>query len=276
MLEHSPRDEQTLSADIKINNYESYSRAKGWFNFRHLKVPRNNDYNLENRVFSKSSFSCPSCLHLTNLFVNSIYFANWEEVPRPTWLDGVIGFRGYGILGKNLIITWPFCGKNNFDIMTASPLPFTVSYFAMKISKGLAHRKKYREQLLPWPVCRVSYVFIVPGTRTVWLAFYAASTVPALHLTILLSRRANSRESPTNRRFQIPKALKCTFTAPVGLFPAELFPRYLVFFHRVPDRCHYNNYFELCRGGLFRSSKFCKKYVSISRCVLTNFSKKVD
>lgn len=125
--------------------------------------------------------------------------------------------------------------------------------------------------IITFPVCRVSYVFIVPGTRTVWLAFYAASTVPALHLTILLSRRANSRESPTNRRFQIPKALKCMFTAPVGLFPAELFPRCLVFFHRVSDRCHYNNYFELCHGELFRSSKFCKIYVSISRCVLTKF-----
>lgn len=92
MLEHSLRDEQTLSADIKINNYESYSRAKGWFNFDHLKVPRNNDYNLENRVFSKSSFSCLTWLHLTNLLVNSIYFANWEEVPRSTWLDGAISF----------------------------------------------------------------------------------------------------------------------------------------------------------------------------------------
>lgn len=124
----------------------------------------------------------------------------------------------------------------------------------------------------------VSYVFIVPGTRTVWLAFYAASTVPTLHLTILLSRRANSRESPTNRCFQIPKALRCMFTAPVGLFPAEeLFPRYLVFFHRISGHCHYNNYFELCRTELFRSSKFCKIYVSISRCVFCwKFVKKVD
>lgn len=115
--------------------------------------------------------------------------------------------------------------------MTASPY----------LSRSRISRWKFQRD---WPTGRntgnnyylpgVSYVFIVPGTRTVWLAFYAASTVPALHLTILLSRRANSRESPTNWCFQIPKALRCMFTAPVGLFPAEeLFLRYTLYFSTI-------------------------------------------
>lgn len=104
---------------------------------------RNSDYNLENSVFSRSSFSRRS-LHLTKLFVDSI-LCQLGELPRATWVDGAIGFADTASW-KNLVVTGRSAAKIISTLWQRVPT-FHGLVFRDENFKGLAHRKKYREQL---------------------------------------------------------------------------------------------------------------------------------
>lgn len=106
---------------------------------------RNSDYNLENSVFSRSSFSRRS-LHLTKLLVDFI-LRQLGELPRATWLDGAIGFADTASW-KNLVVTGRSAAKIISTLWQRVPT-FHGLVFRDENFKGLAHRKKYREQLLP-------------------------------------------------------------------------------------------------------------------------------
>lgn len=210
-------------------------------------------------------------LYLTNLLVNSV-FRQLGELPRRRWRDW---FRRYGIL-KKLGRNRSFCGKNNFEIMTASPY----------LSRSRISRWKFQRD---WPTGRnTGNNYYLPGVSRE-LRFYRPRNKNCLACVLCgfnrsgaapydsfippckFSRKSNEPVLSDSESFKVCVhgsrwALPSWIVSSVPWYFSTVFQTVAITI--ITSNCAVVN--------CFRSSKFCKIYVSISRCVLTKFRWKFE